>query len=93
MSNYPDSLQINPASSPNLRTSVRLEAQSALKTAARGGKLKKRKEKKMECAEWRIEGWGVGNWKREVVIIFARLGTSERQTSTAVLQQKKKKKG
>lgn len=34
----------------------------------------------------------MGNWKREVVIIFARLGTSERQTSTPVLQQKKKKK-
>lgn len=34
----------------------------------------------------------MGNWKREVVIIFARLGTSERQTSTPVLQQKKEKK-
>lgn len=36
--------------------------------------------------------WGVGNWKREVVIIFARLGTSERQTLMAVLQQIKKER-
>lgn len=98
MSNYPDSLQINPASSPNLRTSVRFEAQSALKTArevkCRGACKKKtgKKKKKMECGEWRKEGWGVGNWKREVVIIFARLGTSERQTSTAVEKKKGKKK-